>query len=708
MKHIFHLLFWTIFLTLQAACSKDPDTTPEAEPDKLKIVSAAEVTFDDNDPTNNTFTVEASEGLSWQAAASPAEGVRFSQGIGSGSGSFTLVEMPAGASIDIYVKHTYTDGRATLESNRIKVSRTQTAITLEVSPAELLFDTGDPAKNDISIRSNAAWNVTASEGVVFSPAAGSGDGTIRITAAPEGESTLAVTAGDEAAPVRRTVTITREAAQPDPEPAGDPIYRLDFGNSATGWANQMDSWKTQTGTGCEGVTYDVNYVNIKNDTFGSSGRYEGASGGAYAMLYYNPDTDYFCVGNITLPTGKTDFRLTFGTICRSEDLILRLSADGRRWKDLSFSGAPAYNTWTPAESTFTLAQPVSKLYIRFVPAGIRQQYGLNFDDITLTESNRAGTLIELEETVAEYRWPELPANFDTPAANEAVHTHWATTVRTNKQVRNYTYCYDTQRHNPLWVAYLLHDCYQEGGYTRPAEDPWAPDPTLDESLQSKIYPSYSGDQYVYYTRTTLDYGASWTRGHLVMSSERGCGDRNNPALLNLQTFYPTNIAPQPSTGDYTFGTAWGYVEALFSGTNNVGNTDFTADDGAVNLNCVADTLFMTAGCHYGDASLIEKDGSYFSEFSSASKDCTMPTHQFKVALRTKKGNTGKRIQECSAAELQAVGFWIPTYMTETVTSGQIDRYAKPVAEIEQLTGLIFFPDVPAEVKASFNRSEWGF
>ena len=117
---------------------------------------------------------------------------------------------------------------------------------------------------------------------------------------------------------------------------------------------------------------------------------------------------------------------------------------------------------------------------------------------------------------------------------------------------------------------------------------------------------------------------------------------------------------------------------------------------------------MVAGCHYGDASLIEKDGSYFSELSSASKDCTMPTYQFKVALRTRAGNTGKRIQECSAAELQAIGFWIPTFMTEAVTSGQIGRYAKSVAEIERLTGLTFFPDAPAEVKESFDHAEWGF
>ena len=193
-----------------------------------------------------------------------------------------------------------------------------------------------------------------------------------------------------------------------------------------------------------------------------------------------------------------------------------------------------------------------------------------------------------------------------------------------------------------------------------------------------------------------------------MSSERGCGDKQNPALLNRQTFYPTNVAPQPSGNDYTFGTVWGYVESLFSGTRNIGETEFPADDGQVNLNQVADTLFMVAGCHYGNLSLVETDATYFSEFSSASKLCTMPTHQFKLALRTKKGNTGKRIQECDANELQAIGFWIPTYMTDAVTSGRIDRFAKPVAEIERLTNITFFPEVPAEVKASFDRSEWGF
>ena len=790
MKRLLHLIAGAAYLlpVLFAGCGGDSTDDPAPEADYLKISPTTAFTFDEADLSKNAFTVAANADLSWQATASPAQGVSFNRALGSGSGNFTLTDMPAGATVEIYVKHSYADGRPTLESNRVKVTRAQAAVTLTVSPSKLTFDESDATKNSVEIRSNATWKASSPNGdVTFSPAEGTGDGTIRITAAAIGESTLTVTTGEGEQAIVRTVTITRavaltvspdkltfdesdatknsveirsnatwKASSPNGEvtfspaegtgdgtiritaapngtstltvtagegekavtrnvaisrnvtpPPADPIYRLDFGTGGTGWANELNDWKTQTGTGAATVEYASKNVRINTDGYGSAGRYDGASGGSYAKMFYNADTDYFEVQQIALPAGRSDFRLTFGTICRAADLSVRLSADGRRWKEVSFTGAAAYNTWTLAVCDFSLTQPVSQLFIRLQPKGVTQSYGLNFDDITLTASTGGGQQITLEESTGPYRWPELPANFEQPAANQAVHTNWATTVNTGKRVRNYTYCYDTQRHNPVWVAYLLHDCYQEGGFTRPAQDPWAPDPSLDAAVQSKIYPAYEGDVYNYYTATTLSNAAMWTRGHLVMSSERGCGDKNNPALLNRQTFYPTNVAPQPAIGTYTFGTAWGYVESLFSGTRNA-ETEFTADDGATNLNCVADTLFMVAGCYYGDPSLIEKDASSFGNLLPTAKDCAMPTHQFKLALRTKKGDTGKRIQECEASELQAIGFWIPTYMTDAVTSGQIDRFAKPVAEIERLTGLTFFPEVPAEVKASFNRTEWGF
>ena len=71
----------------------------------------------------------------------------------------------------------------------------------------------------------------------------------------------------------------------------------------------------------------------------------------------------------------------------------------------------------------------------------------------------------------------------------------------------------------------------------------------------------------------------------------------------------------------------------------------------------------------------------------------MPTHQFKMALRTKSGSTGKRIQQCTADELQAVGFWIETFTDspETSARAELRRIAVPVSFIEEKMGMTFFP-----------------
>lgn len=41
---------------------------------------------------------------------------------------------------------------------------------------------------------------------------------------------------------------------------------------------------------------------------------------------------------------------------------------------------------------------------------------------------------------------------------------------------------------------------------------------------------------------------------MLASSYRGCGDKNNPAEINTQTFYPGNISPQGRTA---FDKVWG-------------------------------------------------------------------------------------------------------------------------------------------------------
>lgn len=323
-----------------------------------------------------------------------------------------------------------------------------------------------------------------------------------------------------------------------------------------------------------------------------------------------------------------------------------------------------------------------------------------------------------------YRFPELPSNWTEPTGNTATikgdlafFTHWSQSVKSKKSVRNYSYCYDMRRHNPVWVAYPLHAVYREGGTGRTDPDPWMPDPVLDATCQSKIYKSEGDGEGIYdgyqfwgtATMAALGRGGYWSKGHLCMSSERGGAGSE----LNMQTFYPTNIAPQSSAGASDFATVWSYAESLFSGTNDYKNTDFAADDGRQNINIVADTLFLVAGCYYEHENWKDYDASnynYSPTTCGVSKICVMPTHQFKMALRTRKGNTGKCIADCSTDELQAIGFWIEAFPSVSGTSAtaELKKIAVPVAFIEQKTGIEFFPDVPASVKERFDPADWGF
>ena len=93
----------------------------------------------------------------------------------------------------------------------------------------------------------------------------------------------------------------------------------------------------------------------------------------------------------------------------------------------------------------------------------------------------------------------------------------------------------------------------------------------------------------------------------------------------------------------------------------------------------------------------------------------MPTAKYKVFLRTKSGNTGKNIAECSADELMAIGFWFPQEHDpkvevdeDKVNAPSLSTVIYSVAEIERKIGgeFKFFPTAPEAVKQSCNVSDW--
>lgn len=264
-------------------------------------------------------------------------------------------------------------------------------------------------------------------------------------------------------------------------------------------------------------------------------------------------------------------------------------------------------------------------------------------------------------------------------------------------------CYDTGRHNPMWVASVHHSCYLEGrGRTDP--DPWRPDPEMTGEEQSIIYPSdweewpwtanggRPSDGYYFWT---ADYTNEYfTKGHLLRSDDRrGAGSK-----MNIQTFYPTNIAPEmylhvwQENGEET--STWGIVEGLLS-------EKWTGS---------RDTTYVVTGCYYGDDSYTAVDASDAGEtFQGRSKTCVVPVARYRVILKTKSGNTGKPIAECSADELTAIGFWYPQRFPEdSEYEPQDNEWIFPVSEIETKIGneFSFFPEIPESVKKSYVRSDW--
>ena len=572
-----------------------------------------------------------------------------------------------------------------------------------VEAASFTFNENDPTKNVIQVLANTEWTVywtPETSGVSVSPATGSGNGSFYVADMPAGQTLKFSVKTASGKAVSQFATVTRSSGSSggddgdddDDTPTGEIVFSLDFGAApaSADFADSFTSWQTQTGSGAGSVGYASYGVKIRSGYDGASA---GASGKGYATMTATKATNYFTVKNISLPAGVQNFTLSFYAAFATGDVVLSVS-DGSSTRALTYQASSSYNVWSEVTVGFTLANPVSNLTITLAPSQAfnynDRQYGLNFDDIVLTTGG-GGQQIDFGTAGKEYRWAELPA---TPAdmTNKKIHTYWASTVTSNQYLRNYTYCYDTYRHCPLWIAHPQHACYEEGsGRT----NVWKRDEYMTDAEQAIIYPlpEVNGNRAL--SLYTESLNRQWTRGHMLMSNYRGGTDTE----LNAQTYYSCNIAPQ---GGAAFDKLWGAAEIRIQ--------DYYV---------CADTLYCVSGAYFEDDNLTAMDASGWNKTDDGevryyvagySKVCVVPTHFYKLILCTRSGNSGKAIQECSASELKAVGFWFEhADEINGSTSPTLDAsYLKSVEWIEQQTGFIFFPDVPKEVKQQCNPSDWGF
>ena len=231
------------------------------------------------------------------------------------------------------------------------------------------------------------------------------------------------------------------------------------------------------------------------------------------------------------------------------------------------------------------------------------------------------------------------------------------------KARNYSVCFSSKHHCPVWVAAPRHSMYVG---TANRTNAYTQDPQIPSNIQ--------------YVCKDADSGCN--NGHMLGSAER-----TSSTGTNRQVFYFSNIAPQYSNTFNTGGGAWNNLE-----------------DHIDDLVC-RDTLYEVVGCYFE---------TYTDKYGNTGKpakisfggrsDVSRPTMFYYALLRTKSGNSGKSVKDCSASELQCAAF---------VICHEQDKGHKPEArdlitieELERLTGFTYFENVPNAPKSTLNTSDW--
>ena len=237
---------------------------------------------------------------------------------------------------------------------------------------------------------------------------------------------------------------------------------------------------------------------------------------------------------------------------------------------------------------------------------------------------------------------------------------------TGGAARNYTVCFSGEHHCPVWVAAPRHQMYQVKGADR--TNAYKRDPKIPADIQ-------------YYSKSI---GGGCNKGHMLGSAERIAS-----RTTNEQVFYYSNIAPQLSSGFNTGGGGWNILEEFV--------------DGQV----CSDTLYVVIGCYF------DKFTDGYGESASPKtitfggrNDVDMPTMFYYALLRTKKGNSGKSVRNCSASEIQCAAF-VRTHTNSLKGQRVSSKEMMSISDLEKITGIRYFENVPNAPKTSFKASEWG-
>ena len=285
---------------------------------------------------------------------------------------------------------------------------------------------------------------------------------------------------------------------------------------------------------------------------------------------------------------------------------------------------------------------------------------------SLTLTQRAAGFIDYDRS-----WGEQPEYRSDDAY--IYKTYYATFVSNQffpgGKLRNYSVCYDVDRHISHWVAYpIFKKVYETPVLSR------VNDFNYDPNDQLPVIPTRD-QQYIGTGGNGRGYGAwGYDRGHMLPQASR-----YNNYEPNRMTYYGTNMMPQNSTLNQNI---WASLEGKVRGWGGLQTYD---------------TLYVVTGAAFKSTKTID----------NANGPIAVPSHCWKVLLR-QRGNQNRQISQFKADELKAIGFVFPNDDPGAATS--IESAVRSVKEIGELTGFKFFrnldPAVADAVKSQKNLADW--
>ena len=293
---------------------------------------------------------------------------------------------------------------------------------LNVTPENLTFDAeGQPAdeyNGTFIVETNRPWRAIVEDEqtwVRLSATEGEGDAAVTVTvpASNIGQSAKVTfeVYNSYGALIQKDVNVLQGEVKPATVIYGNNFDKTLAAKENDRWPflDQSDAWQNATGTGIGSVTYAYKNMSVRSSQKNSGG-YDGASG--QNKIFFGTAPANFDIDNITLPSGETNYRITFGAnYSKNNDGTYDNTfkpeyfhvwvGNGTTWKELKYEKIGGSDEtdpyWVQFKSDFTLKTALKELSIRFTTTtgGEAANSAFSIDDLSFTNGN-GGQEVDLE------------------------------------------------------------------------------------------------------------------------------------------------------------------------------------------------------------------------------------------------------------------------------------------------------------------------